>query len=136
MYTELKEKPLKLKSLFNQKYYIRFGEIPKNERSSIYKGEVKIGEELGVSVYDAVYINNYWRIVLPNKLKCEIGFDLYNFISDKNRKIYLVMGDELSQKGSTNEPLIVNVKIIKELQKEICFLSELFFIYNISIIKI
>ena len=31
--------------------FYRFGEIPKNEKSCIWKGEEKIGEELGVSVY-------------------------------------------------------------------------------------
>ena len=36
------------------KYYIRFGEIPENETSSIYLGGVKLGDEFGVSVYDAV----------------------------------------------------------------------------------
>ena len=28
------------------KYYIRFGEIPENEVSGIYRGEVKVGEEV------------------------------------------------------------------------------------------
>lgn len=40
-----------------KKYYIRFGKIPKNEISNIYRGEVKVGEEKGVSVYDAIKID-------------------------------------------------------------------------------
>lgn len=103
------------------KCYIRFGEIPKNEVSSIYRGEVKVGEEKGVSVYDAIEIDGEWRVVLPNPLLKEVGFDLYNFISStkhlvetERRPIYLVRGDEVG-KGSTNEPLLRNVKIIKEL---------------------
>lgn len=104
------------------KRYIRFGEIPENEVSGIYcGGEVKVGEEKGVSVYDAVEIDGEWRVVLPNPLLKEVGFDLYNFISNtkhlvetERRPMYLVQGDEVG-KGSTNEPLLRNVKIIKEL---------------------
>lgn len=104
------------------KRYIRFGEIPENEVSGIYcGGEVKVGEEKGVSVYDAVEIDGEWRVVLPNPLLKEVGFDLYNFISDtkcmvetERRPMYLVQGDEVG-KGTTNEPLLRNVKIIKEL---------------------
>ncbi len=33
--------------------FYRFGEIPKNEKSGIWKGEEKVGEEFGVSVYEA-----------------------------------------------------------------------------------
>lgn len=32
----------------NKKYYIRFGEIPENEESSIYKHRTLIGHEVGV----------------------------------------------------------------------------------------
>ena len=104
------------------KRYIRFGEIPENEVSGIYcGGEVKVGEEKGVSVYDAVEIDGEWRVVLPNPLLKEVGFDLYNFISNtkhlvetEHRPMYLVQGDEVG-KGTTNEPLLRNVKIIKEL---------------------
>ena len=49
------------------------------------------------------------------------GFDLYNFIQateymyeTEHRPMYLVQGDEVG-KGSTNEPLLRNVKIIKVL---------------------
>ena len=99
------------------KKYIRFSDIPKNEVSSIWCDDVKVGEEKGVSVYDAIKIDGQWRIVLPFPLKKEVGFDLYNFIGGvKNRNIpmYLVQGDEVG-KGSTNEPLLKNIKILKKL---------------------
>lgn len=103
------------------KCYIRFGEIPKYEVSGIYLGGERIGVEKGVSVYDAVEIDGEWRVVLPNPLLKEVGFDLYNFISNtkhlvetERRPMYLVQGDEVG-KGTTNEPLLRNVKIIKEL---------------------
>lgn len=101
------------------KHYIRFGEIPIDECSGIYKSGDKIGQEIGVSVYDAICLNGEWRIVLPSNLKMEIGFDLYAFIEEYNRKpqsrkMYLVQGCEVG-KGTTNEPLIKDVKIIAEL---------------------
>ncbi len=104
-----------------KKHYIRFGEIPENEASGIYRGEEKVGEEKGVSVYDAVEIDGEYRVVLPHPLLKEVGFDLYNFIQateymyeTEHRPMYLVQGDEVG-KGATNEPLLRNVKIIKEL---------------------
>lgn len=103
------------------KHYIRFGKIPENEASGIYRGEEKVGEEKGVSVYDAVEIDGEWRVVLPNPLLKEVGFYLYNFISNikhlvetERRPMYLVQGDEVG-KGATNEPLLKNIKIIAKL---------------------
>lgn len=101
------------------KYYIRYGDIPPNEISGIYKAGEKVGEEIGVSVYDAICINGEWRIVLPSKLKMEIGFDLYAFIDEYNRKpqtrkCYLVQGRQIGI-GTTNEPLLKNIRIIQEL---------------------
>lgn len=45
------------------KEYIRFGSIPKNERSGIYRTEEKIGEEQGVSVYDCIVIDGNYILV-------------------------------------------------------------------------
>lgn len=105
-----------------KKHYIRFGEIPENEVSGIYRGEVKVGEEKGVSVYDTVEIDGEYRVVLPHPLLKEVGFDLYNFIQateymyeTEHRPMYLVQGDEVGR-GSTNEPLLKNITIIKTLQ--------------------
>ena len=97
--------------------YIRFGDIPENEVSGVWCDTIKVREEKGVSVYDAVMIDNQWRILLPHTLKKEVGFDLYNFIGgteNGNIPMYLVEGDEVG-KGSTNEPLLKNVRIIKKL---------------------
>lgn len=105
-----------------KKHYIRFGEIPENEVSGIYRGEEKVGEEKGVSVYDAVEIDGEYRVVLPHPLLKEVGFDLYNFIQateyldeTEHRPMYLVQGDEVG-KGATNEPLLKNITIIRTLQ--------------------
>lgn len=105
------------------KHYIRFGEIPKNEQSTIFNGEYKVGYEAGVSVFDAVLVNGEWRILLPYNLKPEVGVDLHNLINAKFQtqyevanpiKIYLVTGDEVGI-GSVNEPVLKNVKILREL---------------------
>ena len=109
-----------------EKHYIRFGEIPQNERSGIFRSDKKIGEEEGVDVFDAINIDGQWRIVLPYSLNSNIGFDLHNLINskfetsykvDRKNKMYLVQGDEVGI-GSCNEPLLRNVKIIEELFAE------------------
>ena len=107
------------------KHYIRFGDIPENETSGIWRRGERVGEEKGVSVYDAIMIDGEWRIVLPSELKVEIGFDLYSFIersydernypNEHHLPMYLVQGDEVGY-GMTNEPLLKNVKIIKKLK--------------------
>ena len=100
------------------KIYIRFGDIPKNERSGIYRGDIKVGEELGVSVYDTIYLNGKWRIVLPEKLS-----SLYSILNsalqdewkiETPHEVFLVIGDEIG-KGSDNEPFIRNVKILEKI---------------------
>ena len=99
------------------KRYIRFGDIPENEVSCVWCDTIKVREEKDVSVYDAVMIDNQWRIVLPFQIKKEVGFDLYNFIGgteNGNIPIYLVEGDEAGS-GTTNEPLLKNVRIIQKL---------------------
>lgn len=99
------------------KRYIRFGDIPENEVSGVWCDTIKVREEKGVSVYDAVMIEGQWRVVLPHTLKKEVGFDLYNFIGgteNGNLPMYLVEGDEVG-KGTTNEPLLKNIRIIHKL---------------------
>ena len=45
------------------KEYIRFGEIPDNERSGIYNNEGElIGRERGVSCYECICFNNQYRV--------------------------------------------------------------------------
>ena len=46
-----------------EQLYIRFGEIPANEKSKIYRGEIEVGTENGVSVYPA-FITGGGNIVL------------------------------------------------------------------------
>ena len=46
-----------------EQLYIHFGEIPTNEKSKIYRGEIEVGIENGVSVYPA-FKTNEGNIVL------------------------------------------------------------------------
>lgn len=121
-------------------YYIRFGEIPKDERSGIGASPNHIAhmfrtsnQEKGVSVYWARWSeeHNQWGIE-------DVGnFATFNELtylaSEGQRKIYLVTGDpvydeehEEDQYGIDGEPLIHNVKIIKELQIEDIFCGDEF----------
>lgn len=94
------------------KTYIRFGDIPSNERSSIHCGDSgKVGEETGVSVYDAVQIDNEWRIVVPKKMTYSTCVSLSAYV---DKEFYLVQGDLVGY-GSDGEPLIKNVKIVSKL---------------------
>lgn len=97
--------------------FYRFGEIPKNEKSCIWKGDEKVGEEPGVSVYEAhKNINGTYSPVLPFPTN-EMAFNdfIYNVKYFTGNK-YLVTGDLLDETGTDGEPLIKNVKILKKLQ--------------------
>lgn len=106
-----------------EKFYIRIGDIPSNEKSKIHKGDSVIGEEDGVSVYNCIKLNNTYHIVMPLPLKEGQGITYENLIQEitqcryeieKPRNVYLVSGMEIG-KGHDNEPLIKNVKILKDL---------------------
>ena len=98
------------------KYYLRFGDIPENEKSGIYRREELIGFEDGVSVYD---------VVISEDGKISVGFPLpatestldtfVGFIKYHNRQMFLVDGDFVGR-GTDGEPLIKNVKILQEIR--------------------
>ena len=97
--------------------FYRFGEIPKNEKSCIWRGEEKVGEEFGVSVYEAhKNINGQYSPVLPMPANMSTLDTFLHFIRYYSGKKYLVTGDVLPFVGIDGEPLIKNVKILKELQ--------------------
>lgn len=96
--------------------FYRFGEIPKNEKSCIWKCNEKVGEEPGVSVYEAhKNINGTYSPVLLFPTN-EMAFNdfIYNVKYFTGNK-YLVTGDLLDETGTDGEPLIKNVKILKKL---------------------
>ena len=109
------------------KEYIRFGEIPKEEKSKrgngiIGDGYKVVGYEEGVSVWDCVYNfdTDKYHLVAPHGNSCTHGDfsksafpdDCYG--CDPNQKIYVVTGIEVGY-GADKEPLLKDVKIVKEL---------------------
>ena len=107
------------------KYYIRFGAIPKNEKSKkgngiIGDGYKCVGYEEGVSVWNAVKIHDKWCLVAPHGNSCTHGdFSSMAFPDDccgcdPKQKIYVVTGIEVGY-GADCEPLLKDVKIVKEL---------------------
>ena len=96
------------------KLYIRYGEIPPDEKSKIHNrcDNSVVGEEVGVSVFE--YIESR-GIVIPNNEKAKDDFFMLSKMYWKNH--YLVTGDEVGV-GSDGEPLINNIKILKLLHKK------------------
>ena len=105
----LKEKQGEQKPL-----YIRFGDIPNNEKSKIYRGEEEIGEENGVSVYPAFESNGDIVIGLTFPITRTSLHTQQHLLEYDNRPCYLVSGDCVG-KGIDGEPLIRNICIIKQL---------------------
>lgn len=95
--------------------YIRFGEIPENGKSKIHLGDEIIGEEAGVSVYEAIYADEYYYPKLPDNPNSSTLLDYFEFLMYSNSKVYLVIGDRIRLNGHDNEPLLGNVKVIKEI---------------------
>ncbi len=98
--------------------FYRFGKIPKNEKSCIWRDEEKIGEELGVSVYEAhKNINGTYSPVIPFPTNEKAFNDFIHHVAYFTGNKYLVTGELLKEAGTNGEPLIKNVKILKKLQK-------------------
>lgn len=106
-----------------EKFYIRIGDIPSEEKSKVYRGDAVVGYEDGVSVYDCIETDGLYRIVMPFPLTEGQGMTYECLIQEitqcryeieNPRKVYLVSGMEVG-KGHDNEPLIKDVKILKDL---------------------
>ena len=98
-------------------YFYRFGDIPEDERSSIWNNNDEvIGKEKGVSVYEAhKNINGTYSPVIPFPTNEKALNDFIYHIGYFTGNKYLVTGDLLDETGTDGEPLIKNVKIIKKL---------------------
>jgi len=99
-----------------KKLYYRFGDIPKSERSSIWRGEIKIGEEKGVSVYEThKNLDGTYVPILPYPPTEKCLNDYYYYLRYYNGDRYLVTGNLLDERGSDGEPLLNDVKVIEKL---------------------
>ena len=98
--------------------FYRFGDIPEDECSSIWNNNDEvIGKEKGVSVYEAhKNINGTYSPVIPFPTNEKAFNDFIYHIEYFTGNKYLVTGDLLEETGTDGEPLIKNVKILKELQ--------------------
>ena len=101
-----------------RQFFIRFKNIPENEISGVYDGDCgKIREELGVSCYQFIQQGENYNIVLSS---ISTGFlhDLCWFLDDfQEGKIpaYLIEAEQVGI-GSYGEPVVKNIKIIKNLE--------------------
>ena len=94
--------------------YLRFGEIPIYERSGIYKGDLgKIGEEIGVSCYNGVVVGDEVFIIMPH-IQATTYYWLLEEYNRGKTGLYIIDGDEVG-KGSDGEPLLRNVRIIRQI---------------------
>lgn len=97
-----------------RKKYIRFKPLPISGRPSIYSHGDKTGEEIGISVFDAVNIDSTYHIVIPMPITQNMLDDIYGLLNYSNEGIYLVEGEQICT-GTDNEPLIKDAVVLKEI---------------------
>ena len=95
--------------------YIRFGDVPTDEKSRVWASGVPVAEELGVSVYHALESCGMFFPVLPEESNADGVMDYFMFLLHRERPVYLVTGDELGFEGRNREPLLRNVVVLKEI---------------------
>lgn len=98
-----------------EQLYIRFGEIPTDEKSKIFQGEIEVGTENGVSVYPA-FKTSEGDIVLGLNLPITKTtlYTQQHLIEYDDRPCYLVRGDYVG-KDTDGQTLINNVSIIEKI---------------------
>ena len=98
-----------------EQLYIRFGEIPTDEKSKIFRGEIEVGTENGVSVYPA-FKTIEGDIVLGLNLPITKTtlYTQQHLVEYDDRPCYLVKGDYVG-KDTDGQTLINNVSIIEKI---------------------
>lgn len=99
----------------SMKLYIRFGEIPKDERSAIHFSDEIVGYECGVSVWDCIEADGRYYPILPKEPNENAISDYFHHLLHSNKKVYLVTGDRIRLEGHDREPLLRNVIILKDI---------------------
>ncbi len=96
-------------------YYIRFGGVPKDEKSYKWNTDGNVqGEEPGVSVYDALYMDDGWHLVLPQPVTSQMMNTVFSLLNYQKRQVFVVTGEYVGR-GSDNEPCIRNVRIVENI---------------------
>lgn len=95
------------------KGYYRFGDLPKDNKSAIWKGEEVIGYEEGVSVYECHMNENGVLVpVIPFPITEQSLNDYYYHLRYFRGRRYLVHGERIGT-GCNGEPLINPVTAIE-----------------------
>ena len=120
--------------IFGNGPYIRFGYIPKSERSNICKdmncSDSIIGQEQGVSCYECLKVDEKFRIIYPpfnslwDKSALNLNILIKRFI-DNETKCFLINGNVVGR-GTDNEPLLRDIQVIKEL-----FINDFIYDYKV-----
>lgn len=97
--------------------YVRFGEIPIDGQSAIHLGDVIVGKEVGVSVWDCVEANNCYYPVMPSDVNENGISDYFDMLLNSESNVYLVTGNRLRLEGQDREPLLSDVVVLKDLTK-------------------
>lgn len=96
--------------------FIRFKDIPEDEISGVYDGDLgKIREEIGVSCYHFIKNGENYNIILSS---VSPGFlsDLSRFLYfGDNLPIYLIEAEQVGI-GSCGEPVVKNIEILEQLE--------------------
>ena len=106
------------------KVYLRFGDIPPEERSRKYNSGVEVDLEEGVSVWDCAMVNGVPFPLLPEGATEASMADYFYFLLG-DRPVYLVTGTELEEKGSASEPLLRNVTVIRDYREDYDYLRKI-----------
>jgi len=109
----------------NGKYYVRFGLWRSDERSKNWLASQHAGHdvwEIGVSAYHAEWDVTEKRWDIGDGIDGDTINGTVASLMTGRRKIFLVQGRELQQDGADGEPLLKDIKLIKELSiTDICF---------------
>ena len=98
------------------KYYLRFGDIPTSGLSNIWLRDEIIGQELGVSVYDAALMTDGWHVILPKPITHKVINTLYGLLAQK-KPVYILSGEEVGI-GTDGEPLLKNPQTLLEITED------------------
>lgn len=98
------------------KYYLRFGDIPASGLSNIWLRDEIIGQELGVSVYDAALMADGWHVILPKPITRNVINTLYGLLAQK-KPVYILSGEEVGI-GTDGEPLLKDPRISLEITED------------------
>lgn len=106
-----------MKNPIERKEFIRFKDIPLNETSGVYDGDLgKLRDEPGVCCFDCIKTGNSFRIILPS---IDTGplYDIQGFIwrvEKGEMPCYLISGVQVGF-GTYGEPAVKDVEIIGKL---------------------